>query len=89
MLPRATADDYRPRGGVAAQGGIAWRQLAQLATLARQHYGHALPRDKRAAVNLWSKAIAESVEEERREGGNGGLRAVSKSEREIPKVRYK
>jgi uncharacterized protein (DUF39 family) len=52
-------------------------------------YGHALPRDKRAAVNLWSKAIAESVEEERREGGNGGLRAVSKSEREIPKVRYK
>jgi hypothetical protein len=40
-------------------------------------------------VNLWSKAIAESVEEERREGGNGGLRAVSKSEREIPKVRYK
>jgi uncharacterized protein (DUF39 family) len=52
-------------------------------------YSHALPRDKRAAVNLWSKAIAESVEEERREGGNGGLRAVSKSEREIPKVRYK
>ena len=52
-------------------------------------YSHALPRDKRAAVKLWNKAIAESVEEEKRAGGNGGLRAVSKSEREIPKVRYK
>ncbi|MGA7235938.1 MAG: tyrosine-type recombinase/integrase [Bryobacteraceae bacterium] len=52
-------------------------------------YSHALPRDKRAAVNLWNKAIAESVEEERRAGGSGGLRAVSKCEREIPKVCYK
>jgi integrase len=52
-------------------------------------YSHALPRDKRAAVKLWNKAIAESVEEEKRAGGNGVLRAVSKSEREIPKVRYK
>jgi integrase len=52
-------------------------------------YSHALPRDKRAAVNLWNKAIAESVEEERRAGGTGGLRAVSKCEREIPKVRAK
>jgi hypothetical protein len=46
-------------------------------------YSHALPRDKRAAVNLWNKAIAESVEEERRKGGTGGLQAVSKCEREI------
>jgi integrase len=52
-------------------------------------YSHALPRDKRAAVKLWNKAIAESVEEEKRAGRNGGLRAVSKCEREVPKVRYK
>ncbi len=34
-------------------------------------YSHVLPRDKRAAVNLWNKAIAESVEEERRADGSG------------------
>ena len=32
---------------------------------------------------LWNKAIAESAEEERRAGGTGALRAVSKCEREI------
>lgn len=56
-------------------------------TITLSIYSHALPRDKRAAVNLWNKAIAESVEEERRKAGSGGLRAVSKCERDIPKIR--
>jgi integrase len=40
-------------------------------------YSHALPKDKRAAANLWNDAIREAVAEERRAGGTGMLAFVS------------
>jgi integrase len=40
-------------------------------------YSHALPKDKRAAANLWSDAVRDAVAEERRRGGTGMLAFVS------------
>jgi integrase len=40
-------------------------------------YSHALPKDKRAAANLWNDAIRDVIAEERRSGGTGMLAIVS------------
>jgi integrase len=40
-------------------------------------YSHALPKDKRAAANLWSGALAEVIQEDRKRGGTGMLAFVS------------
>jgi integrase len=40
-------------------------------------YSHALPKDKRAAANLWSNAVRDVVAEDRRSGGTGMLAFVS------------
>jgi integrase len=40
-------------------------------------YSHALPKDKRAAANLWSDALREVIAEDRRTGGSGMLAIVS------------
>jgi integrase len=46
-------------------------------------YSHALPKDKRAAANLWSDAIRDAVAEERKAGAPGMLAIVSAKKTKI------